>query len=100
MDDEGIYKDTDDISVWAALSPTGDASLALLLEKIERSIKTLNGVEALYVDPKCEFSRGMRATLLDWMERKQDQIDYERHRVYNIGLAIAAGRSSSDLLDI
>lgn len=99
MDDEGIYKGSGDVDVWAALSPTGDASLALLLEKIERSIKTLSGVEALYVDPDREFSSGVRAALLDWMERKQDQIDYERHRLHQIGLAIAAGRFS-DAYDI
>lgn len=92
-------REEEEVQIWAALNPTGDAALVLLLEKIERSEDLLARFEAYFVDPERDLSRQLRAYLLDWMERKRDQIDYERHRVYQIGLAIAAGRDT-DPLDI
>lgn len=85
--------------MWASLNPTGDAALVMLLDKIHRNEDLLHHFEEYYLLTENRWSPGAASYFRDWMERKRDQIDYEKHRVSQIGLAIAAGRDI-DPLDI
>lgn len=89
----------EEVVIWASVNSTGDAALMLLLEKISNSESLLNRFEEHFLHPDREWSKPVASYLMDWMERKRDQIDYEKHRVTQIGLAVASGRDI-DPLDI
>lgn len=95
----GYAYEDDETVIWASLNPTGDASLVLLLEKISHNESLLSRFEEFYLDTEKDWSKEAQSSFKDWMEAKRSQIDFEKHRVTQIGLAIASGRHI-DPLDI
>lgn len=69
-----------------------ELELTWLLEKIHRSESLLQRLEAFYAEHAHEWSGGMCACFLDQMERKKDQLDYEKHRAHKLGFLIATGK--------
>lgn len=73
--------------------------LLLLLNKIGAGEHLLDQAEEYYAEYHQQWSSEVAAYFRDMLERKKELIDYEWHRVYKMGLAIALDRDP-DQLDI
>jgi hypothetical protein len=69
-----------------------ELELTWLLERIQRSESLVRRLEAFYAERSPGWSPGLCSQFLDQMERKKDQIDYEKHRAHKLGFIIATGR--------
>lgn len=65
--------------------------LQVLLEKVQRSEDLVRRATEFRETRHYNWSKGVDSYFQDWLERKREQIDYERHRIDRLGQAIAAG---------
>jgi hypothetical protein len=70
--------------------------LGVLLEKVQRSEDRVRRAIEFRESHNQYWSKEVDSYFQDWIERKQEQIDYEWHRVDQIGRDIHAGRSSGE----
>lgn len=71
--------------------------LSHLIRKVRTSEALVEKVGHFYEERHSELSDEVCAYILDWVERKQDQIDYEWYLVGKMGDAIAAGRDPNQI---
>lgn len=68
--------------------------LQVLLEKVQASEDLVRRAIEFRETRHYNWSRGVDSYFQDWLERKREQIDYEWHRIDQIGRDIHAGRSA------
>lgn len=69
-----------------------ELELTWLLEKINRSESMIARLEDFYAEYSPGWSDGLCSCFLDQMERKRDQLNYEKHRAHKLGYIVATGR--------
>lgn len=67
--------------------------LVLLIDRVTASENLYQRLEAFYAAKHHEWSPTVASYFKDMLQRKLDQIDYEWHRVHQMGRAVASGRS-------
>lgn len=71
--------------------------LELLLTKISDSEDLIERAEAFYAEKHREWSDGVCITFEKFLERKRDQVHFERHLAEQMGWSIALDRDPNDL---
>lgn len=69
---------------------TREVELVWLLERIRNTEEFLARAYDHFYSVNSQWSKGVAACFLDFLERKKDQLDYEKYRAEKLGWVIAA----------